>query len=175
MPSAHVMLYFFHLQQEGGGKERSSHYLLDKMLCYFSGYQLITSELINLPLSQTLFFTKSLIKEAAQTIQIEFLSIAWIFQSYELKEDKRNTKKYNNTFALPTFFWGELCPSLSTVNCWWAASVGQLISRKGKKDIFWSFSAKDPTLLWHQLLRCEVDVTEVNHSVTEWFRTEKTC
>lgn len=87
------MLYFFHLLQEGEGKERSSHYLLDKILCYFSGYQLITNELINLRFSQTLFFNKSLIKEAAQTIQIYFVSIAWIFQTYELKGDKRKHKE----------------------------------------------------------------------------------
>lgn len=62
--SACVMWCFFHLLQEGGGEEWSSHYLLDKILCYFSGYQLITSELINLHLSQTLFFNKTLIKEA---------------------------------------------------------------------------------------------------------------
>lgn len=79
------MLYFSHLLQEGGGKKKSSHYLLDKILCYFSGYQLITSELINLHLSRSLFFNKSLIKEAAQTIQVYFINIAWIFQTYELK------------------------------------------------------------------------------------------
>lgn len=93
MHSAHVMLYFFHLLQEGGGKERSSHHLLDKILCYFSGYQLITSELINLHLSQTLFFNKLLIKEASQTNQFYFISIVWIFQTYELKGHKRKHKE----------------------------------------------------------------------------------
>lgn len=76
----------------------------------------------------------SLIKEPAQTIQIDFINIAWIIQACELKGGEKEAG--GNTVVHFHLQLSSICPMvIPTVTIWWWVSAAELINGQERKEI----------------------------------------